>query len=502
MPTPRRSLPLAFAATGVLAAVAGTAAGHLVAGLLDPATSPVLAVGSTVIDATPTPVKNWAVRSLGTNDKPVLVGSVALVTALLAAGAGLLARRHLRAAGGLLGLLAVLSGLAALVTTPTPTPDDILPALTTVLVGIAVLVGLRRLLPHDPAEPSPVDSPLAHTAHAPGSPGRPLRRSFLLGSAGVGVGALGIGAAGQALAGRGSGPSSVSLPRPATTPAPLPQGLHAAYPGISPFRTPLADFYRVDTALVVPRVDVGSWRLAVDGSVDHPFSLAFEELVSMGLVEKDITLNCVSNEVGGPYVSSARWLGVPARDLLQHAGVQAGVDQILSTSTDGMTISTPVEALMDDRGALVAVGVDGGPLPAERGFPARLITPGLYGYVGATKWLTRLTATTYTADPAYWTTRGWATDAPVKTQTRIDTRQGCTRPTRARSSSAGSRGPRPTSGSPRSRCASTTAPGTTRRAPGPWRSRGGPGTTRPRRRRPCPGRTCAALPGCRSSSGS
>jgi DMSO/TMAO reductase YedYZ molybdopterin-dependent catalytic subunit len=194
--------------------------------------------------------------------------------------------------------------------------------------------------------------------------------------------------------------------------------------GVSPFRTPLKDFYRVDTALVVPRVDTSSWRLVVDGDVEHPFTLSFTDLLALPMVEKDITLNCVSNPVGGPYVSSARWLGVRVRDLLERAGVRGGVDQVLSTSTDGMTISTPITALTDDRDAMVAVGIDGRPLPAERGFPARLLTPGLYGYVGATKWLTRLRATSYAEREAYWTKRGWAARAEVKTQSRIDTPRG------------------------------------------------------------------------------
>ena len=162
----------------------------------------------------------------------------------------------------------------------------------------------------------------------------------------------------------------------------------------------------------------------MDGDVRQPFTIGLEELLARPLVERDVTLNCVSNPVGGPYVSSARWLGVPVRDLLSAAGVRPGVDQVPSTSVDGMTISTPLEALTDDRDAMVVVGIDGRPLPAERGFPARLLTPGLYGYVGATKWLTRLTATSYAEQDAYWTKRGWAARAEVRTQSRIDTPHG------------------------------------------------------------------------------
>jgi hypothetical protein len=195
-------------------------------------------------------------------------------------------------------------------------------------------------------------------------------------------------------------------------------------PGISAFRTSNASFYRVDTSLIIPRVDSGSWSLEVDGDVQRPFRLSYAELLELPMIEKDITLTCVSNEVGGGYVSSARWLGVRVRDLLERAGVGSGADQILSTSTTGFTISTPVQALTDDRDALVAVAMNGVPLPARHGFPARLVTPGLYGFVGSTKWLARLTATTYAKEQAYWTERDWAIDAPVLTESRIDTPTG------------------------------------------------------------------------------
>ena len=224
--------------------------------------------------------------------------------------------------------------------------------------------------------------------------------------------------------GRGASPEAVTLPAAAEPLAALPRGLEDTVRGVSAFRTPNAQFYRIDTALVIPRVSTDGWKLTIDGDVDRPYSLTFDELLEMPLVEADITLTCVSNEVGGQYVGAARWLGVRTRDLLERAGIKPGVDQILSHSTEGMTISTPVQALTDDRDALVAVAMNGQPLPAMHGFPARLVTPGLYGFVGATKWLTRMQATTYAADTAYWTDRGWATDSPILTQSRIDTPRG------------------------------------------------------------------------------
>ena len=410
-----------YAVCGLLAAGAGMAAGHLVAAFVDPAASPVVAVGSTVIDSTPTPVKEWAVQHFGTADKPILLTSVAVVTALAAAGIGLLSRRRRSLS---LVLLVALAGLAAFAAAlrPAALPQDVVPGLVAAGVGAAVLSWLAGLLTQPPEWAR--ESPLEHTAYATGVAGAPARRSFLLGAAGVTAGAAVLGGIGQKLSAGPSLPPSFTLPQPQNSLPPLPAGIEGKVKGVSPFRTPVKDFYRVDTALVIPRVDVESWQLRIDGEVDQPFTLTYADLLKMPMIEQDITLNCVSNEVGGPYISSARWLGVRVRDLLATAKVRPGVDQILSESTDGMTISTPVEALTDDRDAIIAVAMDGQPLPAKHGFPARMVTPGLYGYVGATKWLTKLTATTYAADQAYWTKRDWLIDGTVKTQARIDTPAG------------------------------------------------------------------------------
>lgn len=433
-----RSQRVMYAVSGVLAAAAGMAVGHLVAAFVNPAASPVLAVGSTVIDATPTPVKEWAVQHFGTADKPILLGSVTLVVVVAAAAIGLISRARPSLANILLVGMATLAGLAAWFR-PASAPFDIVPAFVTAIVGLATIAGLRALIPHLPtpgaatARTSGADarstsaapeSPLDHTAYAKGTAGTPARRNFLLGAAGVTVGAAALGALGQKLAVPATLPSSVALPTPENTLDALPTGIEGKVKGVSAFRTPVKEFYRVDTALVIPRVDVDNWKLEIEGKVDNKLTITFDELLKMPMIEKDITLNCVSNEVGGPYISSTRWLGVRVRDLLERAGIQDGVDQILSESTDGMTISTPVEALTDDRDALIAVAMNGEPLPARHGFPARLVTPGLYGFVGATKWLTKLTATTYAAEQAYWTKRDWLTDGTVKTQARIDTPAG------------------------------------------------------------------------------
>ena len=426
-----------YALCGVLAAAAGMAVGHLVAAFVNPAASPVLAVGSTVIDATPTPVKEFAVKQFGTADKPILLASVSIVTVLVAAAIGVAWRKRPTLATVLLVVLAGLAGAAAMLR-PTALPQDVIPGLATAAIGVVVLTGLGRLAAGRPAlagtqgtgdgtprsTSTPHESPTDHSAHAPGAPGRPGRRNFLLGAAGVTAGAAALGGLGQKLAAPATDPGSIALPTPQQPAPALPAGIEGKVKGVSAFRTPVEKFYRIDTALVIPRVDVDSWRLEIDGDVEEPYTLTFDELLALPMIERDITLNCVSNEVGGPYIGSTRWLGVRVKDLLERARVKQGVEQILSESTDGMTISTPIEALTDDRDAMVAIAMDGKPLPARHGFPARLVTPGLYGYVGATKWLTKLTATTYAAEKAYWTKRDWAEKADVKTQARIDTPAG------------------------------------------------------------------------------
>jgi DMSO/TMAO reductase YedYZ molybdopterin-dependent catalytic subunit len=401
----RSALP---AACGVLAAGLGTAAAHLVAALVSPPSSPVLAVGSQVIDATPTPVKEWAVGTFGTADKPILVGSVAVVALLLAAVAGAVRPRSRLVSTLLLLLLTGLAGAAA-VLRPSADPLAWLPAVVAAVVGVLTLdLLVARVLP-------------SGSAHA--DPAQPTRRRVVA-LGGTSAAALLIGGSGQALIGR-STPPTLTLPEPARPLPPLPKGVEVGTAGISPFVTPNADFYRIDTALLAPRVDPGEWSLTIDGDVPREVTLDIDELLATPMVERDITLNCVSNEVGGPYIGTARWLGVPTRELLARAGIDRDPRdpdlQVLSTSTDGMTISTPLSALLDGRDALVAVGMNGAPLPREHGFPARLVTPGLYGFVGATKWLTRMTVTRYDAASAYWTDRDWATDGRVRTQARIDT---------------------------------------------------------------------------------
>ena len=397
------------AQVGVVVAGAAVGVGHLVAAVINPVASPLLAVGSALIDAAPTPAKEFAVRTFGTNDKPILVSSVGVAVVIFGAIVGLIAWRRPRIATGAIGLLGVAGAGAALTRGPW---TDAIPSVVAGLVGVAALHLVRtRPLP-DPRGGSTLEAAKGRS-----------RRGFLttlVGTAAVaavaGAGGLVVGRVRDAAS---SARRALGLPAPASAAKALPEGVQV--PEVSTFTTPAADFYRVDISLVTPHIDAATWTLTIDGMVDRPLTLTYDDLLAMPLVERDITLTCVSNEVGGPYVSTGRWLGVPFSELIARVGVQAGVDQAYSYSLDsGYTCSTPYQALTDGRDAMVVVGLNGEPLADERGYPARMLVPGLYGFVSATKWLRRIEFTSYAARTAYWTQRGWATDAPVLTQSRIE----------------------------------------------------------------------------------
>lgn len=431
-----------------MAGLVGLGSAQLVAVLIDPGSAPMLAVGSTVIDLTPQPVKQWAIATFGSADKLFLMSVIGVVAAALFAVAGLLSRVSVGRGASVVGAVGAVC-IAAAVARPSASVWWALPSLIAAAVATGVLVRLRRPLlgssPPDAVRPSPdacLPSPDAHfpstapnavpvddsqPVHLDPEPpqaehgaNRHDRRSFLkLGSAAAAIGAVSL-VAGQWLIANAQKAVRIALPR-ASAPLPeLPTGLEATVDGISGFRTPNDAFYRVDTALTVPSIDPDEWTLTIDGDVENPLVLSLADLTKYEVIERDITMTCVSNEVGGPYVGAARWLGVRVSDVLADAGVRGGVDQILSRDVDGMTISTPIEALTDGREALLAFGMNGAQLPREHGFPVRLVTPRLYGFVGSTKWLTSLTATTYAKQEAYWTARGWDIDGTIHTQSRID----------------------------------------------------------------------------------
>ncbi|MFL6090227.1 MAG: molybdopterin-dependent oxidoreductase [Aeromicrobium sp.] len=392
-----------FALFGVVAAIIGLAVGDLVATLVAPAASPLLAVGSALIDLAPAPVKVAVIEWFGTADKPILLSLVAAGTLALAAVAGALSRARPAIGAATIGALTLLVVLIT-ATRATYGTFGFLPALVTGAVTVGVLFYLADR---------------SRAAEQDEDDGSLRRRTFLTSVGLVALAALTATWAHSLRATSVPAPK-IALPKP-TEPLPaLPRGLGAA--GITPLRTPMSDFYRVDTRLRVPTIDPADWRLTIDGDVARTVHFTYKQLLAMPMIERDITLVCVSNPTGGPYAGGARWLGVRLADLLERAGRGTGkADQILSTDVGGMTISTPLDAATDGRDAMIAVGMNGYPLPREHGHPARLIVPGLYGFIGATKWISRMTLTTYGQQEAYWTKRGWATDAPIKLASRIDT---------------------------------------------------------------------------------
>jgi DMSO/TMAO reductase YedYZ molybdopterin-dependent catalytic subunit len=279
--------------------------------------------------------------------------------------------------------------------------------------------------PDRPGRPTGASHPVRAGSHA--APPGPHRRSFLAASAATAGVAAVAGLAGRLLAERSSvanARSALRIPKPAQTVPGLPPGVDLDIPGLSSFVTNNNNFYRVDTAIVLPQVDPSSWQLRIHGMVQREITLSFDELIRMPLIEDYVTLCCVSNPVGGPYIGNALWLGVKLASVLRRAGIKAGADQLMCTSVDGFTSGTPIQTVMDGRDALLAVAMNGQPLPVAHGFPVRMVVPGLYGYVSATKWVTDINVTTFAGNYAYWAVRGWSQQAPIKTESRIDVPTG------------------------------------------------------------------------------
>jgi DMSO/TMAO reductase YedYZ molybdopterin-dependent catalytic subunit len=375
--------------SGLLAAGLALTTTELVAAALG-GNSPFIAVGDAVIGLTPGPVVRFAISTFGSNNRLVLLTSMVVVMALAAVLIGIAAVRRRKVGIGGFVTFAVLGAVAG-VTDPlmSPVTAVVAPAVGAA-AGIGALLLLLRTLPEGEAQDEAVT---ADPRNPPAS-----RRAFLqLGTTVAGT-AVAFGFLGRALQGGTSGGAPVTdlaLPRPATSPTALPPGTSFNIPGLSPLITPNDEFFRIDTALTVPRIDGARHRVRIGGMVEQPFELSYAELLDLADTEAVVTLSCVSNEVGGDLVGNARWFGVPLADLLQRAGVQPEADQVVGRSVDGWTSGFPVEAALDGRDALVAVGMNGEPLPAKHGFPVRLVIPGLYGYVANTKWLSEIELTTF-----------------------------------------------------------------------------------------------------------
>jgi DMSO/TMAO reductase YedYZ molybdopterin-dependent catalytic subunit len=403
----RRNAALA----GGVAALFALGLSELLTGLISTVPSLIVAIGTGVIDLAPPAVKDFAIETFGTADKPALVIGIVVLSVVFGGllGLGSIRSRLVPSIGFL--AFGALGAVAAIRDPQSETVASVLVATSVAIAGLAAFFFLfRRTGGHDGPSLEPDVA----------------RRAFLRG-----VGAFTLLAGITAVAGRfllervrmATNRAEVVLPT-ARSPLPAPAASSSLnVSGISPIVTPNDQFYKIDTALSVPRVDLETWSVKITGMVDRPYELTYDDLLDLPLVERYVTLSCVSNQVGGGLVGNAKWLGVPLSEILDRARVQTGADQIVGRSVDGFTVGFPTEVALDGREALVAVGMNGEPLPFDHGFPARLVVAGLYGYVSATKWLADIELTTWDGFDAYWVPRGWAKEGPIKTQSRIDTPQ-------------------------------------------------------------------------------
>jgi DMSO/TMAO reductase YedYZ molybdopterin-dependent catalytic subunit len=437
--SPRRRLAgwALSAAAGLASVVLGLGLAELTAAFVAPQASPVLVVGSQLIDWAPAWAKQTAIALFGTGDKAALLTGIALVLVIVSGVAGALERWKSPIGRIIIGAAGVF-GVGAAIARSGSSPADIIPAVVATVVALITLGYLLRKLDERPrARPvNPATLRATGSARPPTSTAeaaaaqrqeaeRLSRRRFIGLSAGaVVIGALAT-AGGYALeAGAraaAAARNALKLPAPATKAAAVPAGAELDIPGLASVVSSNDQFYRIDTALQVPQIDPTQWELKIIGMVEKPVTLTFAELLALPLEESYTTLMCVSNDVGGNLIGNAKWLGYPIRHLLARAKPTASADMVLSRSSDGFTASTPLSVLQeDDRNAILAVGMNGDPLPPEHGYPVRMVVPGLYGYVSATKWVVELEVTRFADRTAYWTDRGWSSHGPVKLESRID----------------------------------------------------------------------------------
>lgn len=408
--------PTAMAAlAGVVAAAVVLAVAELLGAFFTARATPLIALGSTFIDFTPSWLKDFAIATFGTNDKVALFVGMGVTIAVLACVMGVVAYR--KWALGVLGVLfmgAVI--VASVVTRAGVGAIDAVPSVVGTFAGLLALRFLINRLQGLKAWP---EAPA-------GDPARPAtsRRRFFA-AAGITAAAAGLAATGGRLLGAArsnilQARDALQLPSPAKAAPAVPAGVQSPVPGVAPWVTPNDDFYRIDTALSVPEIDVADWELRVHGMVEEEVRLTFQDLLDADLIESHVTLTCVSNPVGGNLAGNAKWLGLPLREVLKRAKPKDGADMVLSTSVDGFSASTPLEVLQDDRDAMLAIGMNDEPLPLEHGYPVRMVVPGLYGFVSATKWVVDLEVTRFADSTAYWTDRGWSERGPIKTMARVD----------------------------------------------------------------------------------
>ena len=407
--------------SGVLAAAVALAVGELVSSVGGTDQSLIASVGSSFIDQFAASLKDLAIAIFGTSDKAALLIGIVAVSLVVGAALGTAASR--RPWVGVVGFagFGLLGFVAGALDEQASSGRSLLAAAFAAGAGIATLFVLLRVA----RTGHPVTT--THTIEQPTDPAH-TRRAFFGWAGAAGAFAVGVAAIGRAVAGQSKAELArdlITLPRAANAGTVGPSGTVLAdetldIDGLTPYYMSNEDFYRIDTALLVPEVDPATWSLKVGGMVDHPFEITYDEILAMEQVEEAVTLSCVSNTVGGDLVGNARWQGVPLGVLLERAGVQDGATQILGVSVDGWTGGFPTELATDGRVAMLAVGMNGEPLPIPHGFPARLVIEGLYGYVSATKWISEIRLTNWEDVDGYWIDKGWAKEGPVKTQSRID----------------------------------------------------------------------------------
>lgn len=399
------------ALAGILSAGLVLGVAELVGVFFTARATPLIALGSTFIDFTPPWLKDFAIATFGTGDKAALFVGMGLTITLLAAALGVAAYRK-----WLLGLAGVLfMGLVmslAVISRAGATLVDIVPSLIGTAAGLLALRWLTSLLrARSKKMESSIDS-------------APSRRTFFIAAATTAALASASAYTGKMLSGIRSKVQatrdSIKPPKPFSAAPSLPANLQAPVDGTVSWITQNKDFYRIDTALSVPQIDVASWEIRVHGMVEEEFTMTFQELLNSDLVERHITLTCVSNPVGGNLAGNAKWLGYPLRKILERAKPKDGANMVLSTSEDGFSASTPLSVLQDNRDAMLALFMNDEPLPLEHGYPVRMVVPGLYGYVSATKWVVDLEITRFEDKTAYWTDRGWSAEGPIKTMARVE----------------------------------------------------------------------------------
>jgi DMSO/TMAO reductase YedYZ molybdopterin-dependent catalytic subunit len=402
-----RSRSFLGALFGVLCAATAVGVGELVAAFVRPAAAPVIAVGNRIITLTPESAKQSGIRAAGTNDKLYLLIGIYLLLALFGALVGIAALNRL--GYGLAGVAAFgVFGTYCALTAPAGRATDVIPTIVATAAAMTVLVLLVRAAGGSSDEPDP-----------PAPDRRAVLQAGVATAAFAAVAGFGGRATQHARYDVSAARSKVRLPPPRGGARTVPVGADLGVSGV-PWATTDDAFYRVDTALTLPQIVPDTWRLRIHGMVDRELTLTYDDVLARPLIERWITLCCVSNTVGGDLVGNARFRGVRLADLLREAGLHPASDQLLMTSVDGMTIGTPARVVMDGRDALLAVGMNGRPLPIEHGFPARTVVPGLYGYVSACKWIVDLEATTFARDHAYWVQEGWDVHPPIQLASRID----------------------------------------------------------------------------------